>query len=126
MANKTVTVNEAATHLGVSENVVRKAIRAGHLSATPRGAGVRTGYLIPVGALSRWAQSRNTRIERVTSEACEFVEEATPLFPDLPMPKLPPARGTASELIDYAATCQKLAETALSMARRRMTSEGER
>jgi len=86
--------------------------------------GPRSGYRIDVDSLQRWALSKGRilpgKVPGVegTPEAAVFVESAAPLFPDLPIPKLPPVRGSARELIDYASTCQRLAEVALSRAAR--------
>jgi len=114
---------EAARLVGTSAPVIRKAIRAGHVVARPRGKGPRAGYVIDVDSLQRWALSKGRLLgsrlpaEGESTEAV-FIESAAPLFPDLPIPKLPPVRGSARELIAYAGQCQRLAEAALSRAAR--------
>jgi len=115
---------DAARLLGTSEQVVRKAIRAGHVVARPRGMGPRSGYLVDVASLRQWARSKGRVLPgkvpgaEGNPEAAVFVESAAPLFPDLPIPKLPPVCGSARDLIDYASQCQRLAEVALSRAAR--------
>ena len=119
---------EAARLLGTSEQVIRKAIRAGHVVARPRGLGPRSGYVVDVDSLQRWALSKGRLLgsrlpaEGESTEAV-FIESAAPLLPDLPIPKLPPVRGSARDLIAYAGQCQRLAEAALSRAAR-MIEEG--
>ena len=123
---ETLCVKDAATWTGTSEEIIRRLIRDGRLPARPRGQGPRSGYLIAVGDLERITRLRKRKLgsQRPEVEHVEFIESA-PLFPGLPTPKLPPVRGSVRELIAYAGQCQRLAEIALSAARRRM-EEGDR
>ena len=126
MDTLTLSTKEAAAWTGTSAEIIRRMIRDGRLPAVPVGRGPRSGYRIAAADLTRITRSRKRPLgSRVPStEEADFVESAAPLFPDLPIPKLPPVRGSARELINYASTCQQLAEAALSRAARMLEKGG--
>jgi len=125
--DRELTVREAAQSLGVSGEIIRRAIRSGILLARPRGTGPRSGLLVSIDSLELWARSKGNApggwVKASESRPAQFVEDA-PLFPGLPTPKLPPVRGTVRDLLAYVETCQTLGAAALSAARRRM-EEGD-
>jgi hypothetical protein len=116
--NEVLSVRAVAAWTGKHPEAVRRLIRSGALPATPRGNGPKSGYVV--------RKADVLRLREQNQHEAVFIESA-PLFPDLPSLNLPPVRGTACELIEYAETCQRMAETALSMARQRMaqTQRGE-
>jgi len=124
--DRELTVTEAAQSLGVSGEIIRRAIRSGILLARPRGAGPRSGYLVSTDSLELWARSRGNApggwVKASESRPAQFVEDA-PLFPGLPTPKLPPVRGTLSDALEYVTTCQRLVGAGLALVAR-MIEEG--
>jgi hypothetical protein len=114
-----LTVREVSRWTGLHPEAVRRRIRSGVLSAVPRGRGVRTGYLVAKHDVLKLCEDQAER------EEAGFIESAAPLFPDLPTLQLPPSLGTAKELIEYASTCLRMADIALSRAQNISEAEGE-
>jgi len=116
-----LSVVEAAHALGTSPESIRKQIRRGALRASRKGLGVRAGYAILVKDLASFARERQlplTTREKPDSVPfkTEFLESA-PTPGDLPDLKLPPFRGSATELIDYVESSLGNVEMALTQVR---------
>ena len=119
-----VTVKDAARMVGTSGEVVRKAIRSGVLAAVPRGLGARSGYLVNIASLQRWALSKGRLLgsrlpaegestEAAFVESGQFLPFGEQFLPTLPLP----------DLIRYAETLQVLTKAALAEARRKLSEE---
>ena len=119
-----VTVKDAARMVGTSGEVVRKAIRSGVLAAVPRGLGARSGYLVNIASLQRWALSKGRLLgsrlpaegestEAAFVESGQFLPFDEQFLPTLPLP----------DLIRYAETLQVLTKAVLAEARRKLSEE---